>query len=85
MVGLRKAFLEHPRSVGETYAEHLASAVSFGCRMIAAGCACLLHGLLPFLFVKTGSSTIRHLHDAMITHRSRQRAAPEWLDHGAYI
>jgi len=82
---LRSLFTEHPRSVGETYLEHMASAFSFGWRMLVAGVACLLHGALPFLFVKTGSTTIRHLHDAMITHRSRSRAAPEWADHGAYI
>ncbi|MBI3675861.1 MAG: hypothetical protein HY243_04515 [Proteobacteria bacterium] len=78
-------FAEHPRSVGETYFQHMASAFSFGSRMMVAGCACLMHGLFPFLFVKTGSSTVRHLHDEMITHRSRLRAAPEWADHGAYI
>jgi hypothetical protein len=53
--------------------------------MIAAGSACMLHGFLPFLFVKTGSTTVRHLHDEMITHRSRLRAAPEWADMGAHI
>jgi Family of unknown function (DUF6356) len=80
-----KLFVLHPRSVGETYLQHLASAAAFGGRMMAAGCACLLHGIFPFLFVTTGSATVRHLHDKMITHRSRQRAAPEWADHGAYI
>ena len=45
----------------------------------------MLHGLFPFLFVKTGSTTVRHLHDEMITHRSRDRAAPEWADLGAHI
>jgi len=85
MDALRKLFSDHPRSVGESYCQHMLSAFSFGWRMIAAGFACMLHGLFPFLFVKTGSATVRHLHDAMITHRSRHRAAPEWLDHGAYI
>jgi hypothetical protein len=81
----RRLFVEHPASVGETYIGHMQSAFSFGSRMLAAGCACILHGVLPFCCVKTGSSTVRHLHDEMITHRSRERAAPEWLDHGAYI
>ena len=78
-------FTSHPRTVGETYFEHFGSASHFGTRMIAAGCACLLHGIFPFLFVTTGSKTIRHLHETMITHRSRQRAAPELIDQGAYI
>jgi Family of unknown function (DUF6356) len=80
-----RIFTTHPHTVGETYLEHLESASHFGSRMIAAGVACMLHGLFPFLFVTTGSQTIRHLHERMITHRSRQRAAPELIDQGAYI
>lgn len=80
-----RLFTQHPQTVGETYFEHLESASTFGWRMIAAGFACLLHGLFPFLFVTTGSKTIRHLHETMITHRSRRRAAPELIDQGAYI
>ena len=78
-------FTSHPRTVGETYFEHLESASRFGSRMIVAGFACLLHGVFPFLFVTTGSKTVRHLHETMIAHRSRQRAAPELIDQGAYI
>lgn len=78
-------FVDHPRSVGESYLEHMHSAFSFGWRMVAAGFACLLHGIFPFMCVKTGSNTVRHLHDVMITHRARVRAAPEWADHGAFI
>ncbi len=85
MTSLLKIFTAHPRSVGESYGQHMASAASFGSRMIVAGLACCLHGIFPFLFVTTGSQTVRHLHDRMITHRSRARAAPEWTDMGAYI
>lgn len=64
-------FTEHPASVGESYTEHLASAAGFGLRMVAAGLACLVHGLLPFLFVRTGSDAVRALHARMVTHRGR--------------
>lgn len=84
-MSLTKMFTDHPHTVGETYGEHMITAASFGTRMIVAGGACMLHGLFPFLFVKTGSTTVRHLHDEMITHRSRDRAAPEWADLGAHI
>jgi len=40
-------FTAHPETVGETYAEHLGMATSFGCRMVLAGVACMLHGVLP--------------------------------------
>ena len=84
-MSLEKLFTEHPRSVGETYSQHLRTACAFGTRMIVAGSACMLHGFFPFLFVRTGSTTVRHLHDEMISHRSRSRAAPEWADMGAHI
>jgi hypothetical protein len=44
-------------------------AVSFGARMIFAGFACLVHGVLPFLFVRTGSQAITELNDRMISKR----------------
>ena len=69
------AFTAHLRAVGETYPEHLMMASGFGLRMIGGGIACLLHGLLPFLFVTTGSRTIGGLHDSMVVHRRRKPVA----------
>ena len=50
-------------------------ASGFGMRMILGGLACLVHGLLPFLFVRTGSATITALHARMVTHRRQDPAA----------
>jgi hypothetical protein len=66
---LIRAFTEHPASVGETYTEHLVQAVGIGARMALAGIACLVHGILPFLFVRTGSRAIAELNDRMIANR----------------
>lgn len=74
-----KLFTEHPASVGETYGEHLVMASSFGVRMILGGFACLIHGLLPFLFVKTGSAQVSTLHDRMVANR-RRKPLPGILD-----
>ena len=68
---LTKPFTEHPADVGESYGEHLVHASGFGFRMILGGMACVLHGLLPFLFVKTGSRQIETLHGRMIVNRSK--------------
>ena len=53
-----RLFLSHPRSVGETWAEHAVMATRFGLAMLAGGLACLLHALVPGLCVRTGSRTI---------------------------
>lgn len=67
-----KAFTEHPASVGENYVEHMGTSWSFAGRLFLASIACFLHGLFPFLCVKTGSSTIKDLHKRMVTHRDRR-------------
>jgi len=72
---LSDAFTSHPASVGETYTEHMAVAASFGGTMILAGLACLVHAVLPFLFVRTGSAAITQLHERMVLHRRRTSAA----------
>lgn len=66
-----RAFTEHPASVGETYWGHLLQATGFGLRMIMAGIACVLHGLLPFLFVTTGSDAMKALNAEMSARRER--------------
>jgi hypothetical protein len=73
---IKRAFTEHPASVGESYGAHLAQASSFGFAMIGGGFACLIHGLFPFLFVKSGSRCIEDLHRRMVTHRDKRNAAP---------
>ncbi|APE28086.1 DUF6356 family protein [Aurantiacibacter gangjinensis] len=68
---LRNAFTAHPASVGESYGEHLVTASRFAFRLIAAGLACLVHAIFPFMFIKTGSRQIEGLHKSMVSHRSR--------------
>jgi hypothetical protein len=65
-----RLFIEHPHSVGETYLQHQRHAFAFGCAMVAGGVACLLHGMVPALFTRTGSTTVARLHDRMVLHRT---------------
>lgn len=74
-MALNRLFTQHPEAVGETYGEHLVMASGFGLKMIGAGLACLVHGLLPFLFIKTGSAAITDLHQRMVASRSRKMPA----------
>ena len=68
---IEKLFLEHPRSVGESYTEHMGMAASFGAQMLLASLACFVHALVPGFFVKTGSNAITRLHDRMVINRIR--------------
>ena len=70
---LRKIFLDHPASVGESYGEHAVFAASVGWTMFVGSLACFIHALVPALFPTTGSTAIMALHEKVTT--ARQRAA----------
>ena len=55
---LDRLLFDHPKDIGETYPEHAGHAFTIGFKLIAAGCACLVHALLPALFVRTASNTV---------------------------
>jgi Family of unknown function (DUF6356) len=78
---LRKIFIDHPETVGESYGEHLAHASGFGFAMLAGGLACLCHAVIPASFERTGSRIISGLHDRMVRNRRRQ---PEGTPQGSW-
>ena len=54
-------FTKHPKSVNETYWQHMCAACKFSARIFLAGSACLLHAVFPFLCETTGSDIIEKL------------------------
>ena len=68
---MKSLFVEHPNSVGESYLMHMFQASRFAVRLLLAGLVCLIHAVLPFLFVKTASGTIAELYDRMVLNRAR--------------
>ena len=68
---MKNLFTDHPASVGENYFEHLLAATRFSMSLLIASLVCLVHALLPFLFVKTGSQRVTALYQRMVTQRHR--------------
>ena len=68
-MSIKEHFTQHPASVGETYGEHFRMALGFSVHMLVGALACLVHAVLPFLFVKTGSGIIHDLYDRMVANR----------------
>ena len=62
---IHRCFAAHPRSVGESYPEHFRTAAGFGLAMASGGLACLAHALVPALFERTGSRTVKRLYEEM--------------------
>jgi hypothetical protein len=54
-------FIDHPRSVGESYGAHCATAWSFGSRLLVASLAAFVHGVFPGLCKTTASGIVREL------------------------
>jgi hypothetical protein len=79
-----RLFLSHPRSVGETYTEHAATAARFGATMMIGGAACILHAFVPAVFPRTASDRVKKLYAQMRARQpnfAAQRPAfdqPEW-------
>lgn len=74
---IAKLFTDHPRAIGETYSEHARTAMSFGLRMAVGGVACMVHAVVPGLFVKTASRTVVQL-DAEMRGRKPAPGAEEF-------
>jgi len=71
---MKISFTKHANSLGETYLEHLASALLYACTIAAAFVVCLIHAFLPFLFENTGGEMINRLSDN-INKRTKQNCA----------
>ncbi len=69
---MKNLFTYHPASVGENYLQHLKTALGFSVDLLLAALVCLVHALMPFLFVKTGSMKIDALYQRMVTHRDQR-------------
>lgn len=67
-----RPFLDHPRFVGKSYLQHQRKTFGFGSSLLLAGLACFVHGIVPALFVHTGSNAAARLYDRMVINRSTQ-------------
>lgn len=64
-----RLFVDHPRSVEESYTEHFGVASRFGLTMIRGGLCALVHAVVPGWCVTTGSDTIARLNKIMVEQR----------------
>jgi hypothetical protein len=72
-----RMFFEHPRDINESYGEHAGHALYIGCRLIVTGLACLVHAVIPGVFVRTASNTVDYINSLMAqrTRRAGQSAS----------
>ena len=58
-------FTKHPKSVDETYFEHMRCAFKFFYKLLGLSLAALVHAIFPFLFQTTASRGVKKLNDCM--------------------
>ena len=76
-----RMFLEHPRSLGMSWAGHGIGAVAIGAKLVGAGCACLVHAVVPALFTQTAGKTISDMHDHMMRRKAGAANPENWPDY----
>ena len=76
-----RMFLEHPRSLGMSWARHGVGAVAIGARLVGAGLACLVHAVVPGVFTQTAGKTVTHMYDHMMKRRAGAANPENWPDY----
>ena len=78
---IRRIFLEHPATVGETYWEHFGVASGFGAALIVGGLKAMAHAFFPNICKTSGSDTVRRLHAILVEKRAAaaQMHTVEWM------
>ena len=59
---ISKVFLDHPRSVDETYLQHARFAGGFSLKLFGAAFAALIHAVIPAALDKTASRMIADMY-----------------------
>ena len=77
-----RLFLEHPRSLGMSWAGHGIGAMAIGVRLVGAGCACLVHAIVPGVFTQTAGKTITGMYDHMMSRKAGAANPENWPDYG---
>jgi len=76
-----RLFIEHPRSLGMSWANHGIGALAIGGRLIGAGCACLVHAVVPGVFTQTAGKTITGMYDHMMQRKAGAINPENWPDY----
>lgn len=78
---LGRLFVDHPRSLGMSWAAHGAGAAVIAARLIGAGTACLIHAVVPAWFTQTAGRTITEMHDEIARRKAGAANPNAWPDY----
>ena len=76
-----RLLLDHPRSLGMSWAGHGAGALRIGGELIGAGMACIVHAAVPGLFTQTAGKTVTRIYDHMQQRKAGAANPENWSDY----
>jgi len=76
-----RLFLDHPRSLGMSWASHGAGAVKIGAELIGAGCAAIIHAVVPGWFTETAGRSVTRIYDHIQQRKSGSENPENWPDY----
>ena len=76
-----RLFVDHPQSLGMSWAGHGVGAVRIGAELIGAGCACLVHAAVPGWFTQTAGKTVTRMYDHMAKRKAGAANPENWPDY----
>ena len=76
-----RLFVDHPRSLGMTWAGHGIGAIKIGAELIGAGCAAIVHVMVPGLFTETAGKTVTRIYDHIQSRKAGSANPEAWPDY----
>lgn len=76
-----RLFVEHPRSLGMSWAAHAAGAVKIGAELIGAGLAAMVHAIVPGWFTQTAGRTVTRIYDHIQSRKADAENPENWPEY----
>jgi hypothetical protein len=76
-----RLFLAHPRSLGMSWAGHGIGAVKIGVELLGAGCAAIVHAVVPGWFTETAGKTVTRIYDHIQSRKAGAANPENWSDY----
>jgi Family of unknown function (DUF6356) len=76
-----RLFLEHPRSLGMSWAGHGIGAVKIGGELLGAAGAAIVHAVVPGWFTDTAGKTVTKIYDHIQARKAGAADPENWPDY----
>ena len=76
-----RLFVEHPRSLGMSWAGHGIGALKIGAELLGAGCAAIVHAAVPAWFTDTAGKTVARIYDHIQSRKAGSADPENWPDY----